>query len=182
MVMVKRSQFGNGGGIFTGGASTVRVTDSVITGNQARFYGGGIANDNEDFSDNVIITNSVISNNKVEYGGGSGIWTVGYIVFSGCTKLKTMAIRLLPIVTNSGDQMVPVTIMVPSQQSQMTLISVIALQAAQSSTPTPTSKCATATARQQQASPQGLPSVWGHSNAAQWQRLTSWFATPGRKS
>ena len=82
-----RSELGSGGGIFTGGASTVRVTDSVITGNQARFYGGGIANDNKDFSDNVIITNSIISNNRVELSGG-GIWTVGYIVFSGCTKVE----------------------------------------------------------------------------------------------
>lgn len=81
------SEFGAGGGIYTAGASTVSVTDSVIIGNQARWGGGGIYNDNSAFTTNVIITNSVVSGNEVESSGG-GIWSVGKIAFSGCTKIE----------------------------------------------------------------------------------------------
>jgi hypothetical protein len=63
------SQSGNGGGIWINGALT--VTNSVITGNTAQDYGGGIEVNNNSASLTLIA--STVSNNSTTNGLGGGI-------------------------------------------------------------------------------------------------------------
>lgn len=60
---------GFGGGIYNNSAGTLIITNSTISGNQARL-GGGIANIDGSF---VRITNSTVSGNSTTQFGGGGI-------------------------------------------------------------------------------------------------------------
>ncbi|MEZ5471881.1 MAG: choice-of-anchor Q domain-containing protein [Marinicella sp.] len=56
-----------GGGIFNSGA--LSIINSVLDGNQAKDYGGGIYNDTG--AQIIAISNSIFSNNRAEYHGGA---------------------------------------------------------------------------------------------------------------
>ena len=76
---------GEGGGIFISEASTVTITDSLITGNSATSVGGGISTSPE--STVTLVNSEVINNQAGNNGGGiisrSGNFTIRNSIITG---------------------------------------------------------------------------------------------------
>ena len=73
-VTVSGAQSVSDGGGFYVNAGTLNISDSLITGNSAAAFGGGIASY---LTATINISNSTISNNSVPFGGGGGIFSYG---------------------------------------------------------------------------------------------------------
>ena len=70
----------SGGGIYINESSTVNITDSLITGNTARFAGGGIF---ADLGSSVTLIDSEVTNNQSgDSGGGISIFGAEVNVYS----------------------------------------------------------------------------------------------------
>jgi hypothetical protein len=70
--------FGNGGGIYNDSSSTATITSSMIYGNSAGDYAGGILN-----AGTMTLIGSTVSGNSAPFGGG--IMNAGTMTVSGCT-------------------------------------------------------------------------------------------------
>ena len=83
------SVYGNGGGIFNGGASTVTISRSTLSANTAR-QGGAIVNGSDSI---VYIESSTISGNEEKGYGGGGISNQGTLRITNSTISGNSATR-----------------------------------------------------------------------------------------
>ncbi|MDY6785808.1 MAG: DUF4347 domain-containing protein [Cyanobacteriota bacterium] len=78
-----------GGGIFNDSTGTLTLTNSTVSGNEARFAGGGIFNDG---TGTLTLTNSTVSDNEAGFGSG-GIFSQGAVTLTNSTVSDNSAAK-----------------------------------------------------------------------------------------